>query len=359
MKKLLVICFAALLVVAFTVPAMAATKSVTFYGNVRMWTGILKNSKEVTGTYADKDTQWDMDIYNSRFGAKFKAGDISANVELRPWSASYYRQFWAAWNFGSGTILIGHAWSPLFLAGVVGNTSDRGGNAGSYGDMWGSLRQPMIKLTVPFSMGTFVLALEKPNVSSNIVGGTDQDTSLPRIETRVAFKLGPANVNVFYGYNKYNDVDTTDKAYGISSYIYGARGNLSVGPASLAVVAWKGQNTANYGLVGNALSYAGATFQNSEVVDATVDGYFTELGYKVNDMLTLQAGYGYTKADRYLQEEDTQSMIYARAPIQVAKGFTISPEIGKYDNKESISSTGTKTDKGETTYYGVYWRINF
>jgi len=362
MKKLFVLSIAALLLVAFSIPAMAATKTVTFYGNVRMWTAITKDSKEATATgYSDTDTWWGMDTANSRFGAKFKQGDISANVEIRPNNGSYYRQWWGAWNFGPGTILIGQTWSPLFLAGATSNSMDRYGLSGSYGDMWGSLRQPMIELTVPFSMGKFVLALVSPNTTTNTVGGTDQDTTLPKIETSLAFKLAPVSINLFFAYNKYDDVNSTDTEYDISSYIYGGKVSASFGPFSAAGLLWQGQNTKNYGLVGDALAYSGAWYNptKDEIVDADVKGYFAEVGFKANQMLTVQVGYGYTDCERYQKEEDAQAMYYVRAPIQVAKGFTISPEIGKYDLKDKKNSSGTKTDKGKETYYGVYWQINF
>ena len=385
MKKVLFIALAAIVAVAFCAPAMAADKSVTFYGNVRVWTEFVKNSKEIVAANtegavtneSDTDFELDMDIFNSRFGANFKEGNLSANVEFRPNNGNPYRQWWGGYDFGGFTLRVGQQWSPLFIAGAVGCDCERGGFTGTYGDMWGSLRQPMAKIIVPFSMGTFVFAAVK-NASGTIDGlpddlyklGTDDygkdvkkfagdiDTTLPKFEMRLAMGFGPANVDLFYGYNKcaVGDLSETED---ISSYIYGGKVSAGMGPFTIAAVLWKGQNTDNYGLVGNALTYSKALWDGNSMQDADVYGYFAEAGFAINDMLALQAAYGYTKAERYLQEKDDLAAMYLRMDIHVAKGVTITPEVGKYDNKEATNAAGDKTDRGTQTFYGVYWQINF
>jgi hypothetical protein len=364
MKKVLFIALAAVVAVAFCAPAMAADKSVSFYGNVRVWTEFVKSDsdwvKNTDGRVnpnneSDTDFELDMDIFNSRFGANFKEGNLSANVEFRPNNGNPYRQWWGGYDFGGFTLRVGQQWSPLFLAGAVGCDCERGGFTGTYGDMWGSLRQPMAKIIVPFSMGQFVFAAIKPNAPAT-TATSDTDTTLPKIEMRLAMGFGPADVNFFYGYNKYaigNLSDTED----VTSYVYGAKASAGMGPFTIAAVLWKGQNTANYGLVGNGLTYSGYDAVNGE--DADVYGYFAEAGFAINDMLALQAAYGYTKGEGWQKEKDDLAAMYLRMDIHVAKGVTITPDVGKYDNKEATNAAGVKTDRGAQTFYGVYWQINF
>ncbi|MCJ7593615.1 MAG: hypothetical protein MUO52_02445, partial [Desulfobacterales bacterium] len=114
MRKLLVLLVAAAFVFTMALPAMAADKSVDLYGSVRVQTYILDADKENNGTaFDDSDLVWSLDDGSSRFGARFKAGDIGANVEIRPraraanstdGSQGLLRQWHATWNFGSGTL---------------------------------------------------------------------------------------------------------------------------------------------------------------------------------------------------------------------------------------------------------------
>ncbi len=78
MRKLLVLLVAAAFVVSFSMPAIAET---SFYGQVRMKTYIASQDEDAGD---DSDMNWVLDNGASRFGAKFKADDVSANVEIRP-----------------------------------------------------------------------------------------------------------------------------------------------------------------------------------------------------------------------------------------------------------------------------------
>jgi len=93
MRKLFILVGVVLLAVAFTVPARA---EVNFYGHIRFLTYMQDMSKEATGTnFEDTNLIWRMDDGDSRFGARFKNGDFSAIVELRPRSDTLER-LWEA-----------------------------------------------------------------------------------------------------------------------------------------------------------------------------------------------------------------------------------------------------------------------
>ncbi len=99
MRKLSVALVAVALVLGFTVSAMAAqglvyttaeqlpttAKMIDVYGSVRVQTFWLQRNSRSTGTgHSDGDLTWDIDDGSSRFGVRFKAGKVGANVEIRP-----------------------------------------------------------------------------------------------------------------------------------------------------------------------------------------------------------------------------------------------------------------------------------
>ena len=80
-------------------------------------------------------------------------------------------------------------------------------------------------------------------------------------------------------------------------------------------------------------------------------------GYKVNDMFSFEAGYGYSEGelDQAGAVEDDAQAYYVQAKITLAPGVYIVPEIGVID--ELNDSTGA--EQSDTLYYGAKWQINF
>ncbi len=372
MKKLLLSAFAALLLVAFTVPAMAATNAATFYGNVRYWNWIVKqddNFKLNKTGYDDTDLVWGADIYDNRFGVRLQEGNIKANIEIRPFSASYFRQFWASYTFGNTEMLIGFTWSPFFCP-VTTSIYTAGGLQGDWGDMAACLRSDMIGFKTNLGFGHLFLALEPPS-TGNIYDITDSaeatplqadiDTFLPRIEANLTVNAGPANVGLFGGYNTYKVVNSMDNSKTIKSYIYGARVEVPVGPVSLRGILWKAQNMGNYGYAfgGTQPGITKAVMVNGDVEDASTLGYAAAATFRITDMVSVDAGYGHAKYERYKDEEAAGAFYYVRFPITIAKGFTVTPEVGRLALKDSTDAAGNDTTQGNETWYGLYWQINF
>jgi hypothetical protein len=79
-------------------------------------------------------------------------------------------------------------------------------------------------------------------------------------------------------------------------------------------------------------------------------------GYKFNDMVTVEAGYGYEESelDDAVQEDDSSSY-YIQAKLTLAPGVYITPEIGITDHGKDQNGV----EEGETTYYGCKWQISF
>lgn len=122
MKKLFVLLTAAVLAVAFTVPAMAADWS--FYGSSRVYTGWMDDSKEVAGLGGevdDADLSWNQQT-NARIGANVKAGALGGNFEYGHSSTVNLRKLFGTWNFGAGTLLVGQDYTPIdtFWSHMVG-----------------------------------------------------------------------------------------------------------------------------------------------------------------------------------------------------------------------------------------------
>lgn len=370
MKKLLFIALAAVLVVAFCAPAMAADKTLSFYGDYRMNTYWVQKSEEYYNNGlgdTDEDLMWEPDPWDSRFGARFAEGALSANVEIRPVSGSFFRQWWGQYDFGSAQLLIGHTYTPACVAFDMSQFDSESGVV--YGDPMSRLRTNMIRLNVPFAMGNFVIAAQNNPLNAPEWAGEgapanyDTDMNLPELEARLTLNVGPATVDLFGGYATYDAVDTaTEDSVSVDSNLWGVKARVPFGPLYVTAVYWGGKNLGNYGdLSTTSLSYTRMRVDTTTgaTEDSTVNAYGAVLGYKINDMVTAEVGYLTQKTERYLQEEDDNGTYYLVCAITPVKGLTIYPEIGVRDDKDVTTPSGVTTDQGKRTYFGAYWKISF
>jgi len=374
MRKLIVLLVAAAFLVAMGLPAMAAEKSVTFYGNVRITTAIADFDKEAApgGKFSDKDLDWALDDGSSRFGAKFAAGDIAGNVEIRPRDGGYVRHWYGSWNFGAGKLLIGQTWTPTFQ--VVTGQAMYGGLLPGYGDTLGSLRRAGLQIHFPIKAvnGTLKLAALTPNTEdvgaekSIVTGTTDTDTSLPDLEGSLSFGFGPLSGSVALGYNTYSEVNTaTDKEYDIDSWIGMFKLAYSGGPFYVKGRVYKGQNLAKSPFIASSVLSPTdiGTAPTVNIQDVDELGFAACAGFKFSDKLGFEAGYGQVKEEMdrpagTVNDENKRKSYYLQAPITLAKGVKITPEVVVLDNDHKIVD-GTRTELGKKTYYGIYWFIAF
>jgi len=372
MRKLLVLLVAAAFVFTMALPAMAADEStVTLYGSARMETFIQDFDKDVTGTFDDKDLVWRLDSSSSRFGARFKAGDIGANVEIRPNSASDMRHWYGTWDFGSGTLLLGQTWTPSFIPICDECMIGGGGFLSGYGDISGALRQGQIRLTFPMKAvnGSLVLAALTPTSKTPAAVGiplpsADVDNTIPRLETALSFASGAISGKVVAGYGSFNVVDTTNKDYSVDSYFLSANVTGAFGPFWLSLAGAFGQNMADYGYAtppGN--TNLTANFLNNDINDVDQTRFAGELGFKLSDKVGLFFDYAMYSEDRDAaggtKDEDDKSAMAFGAIITVAKGFTMTPEIVITDEGKRTTAGLEGPDRGSQTYYGIYWQIDF
>ena len=353
MKKFVLLILALAMVVAFTVPTYAVTYS--FKGDARMDTYSVDRSKEITGfNDSNRDTLWAKNNSLSRFSVTAKSENIKGFIEIRPNVASYVRHWFGEWDFGAGKLLVGKTWSPSFFATNGQNFLDNG--IAAYGKMkWATARIDQIRLT----FNDFVLGFVSPATQSDpgVPVGTFQDieTVIPTIEATYTLKLDPVKLIFVAGYATYDVNTTTNNTYSVDSYLAGLYAFFNFGPVYLNVEGHISQNGTNYGML-----YAvdgSAKFASGEVKNNDGLGFLAALGYKISDMLTVEAGYAHLECEDDLPgvTADDASWMYINMPITLAPGVTISPELGKID--QGVNSANV--DQGDTTYVGATWKIAF
>jgi hypothetical protein len=419
MKKYFVFACAALLLVGFSVPAMA---DVNLYGRVYFDTYVLQTDKEagnsrflgqtpwlannagintnvsnvvyrntapqypqapagaVTGN-DDTDLIWGLDTIITRFGARFSSGKLSANVEIRPWSASYYRHWWADYNFGAWAIRIGKWWDPLFFASQGANALFGGGiayGANPVGDP--AARTPMIRIAVPLpnKLGNWYLAFQE-NEGANRAGitaqgvafaATEYDISLPKIASSLRLNFAPTSWLLYGGYQTHDEVGRlasgAEQEFSIDAYVVGLSGSATFGPFYFGANIWTSENPTDYqGAAAQCPWGARYYATNNSIEDAEAWGLQLKGTFKFNDMISLELAYGYQDNERKditvttgRDDEDKFQQFDIVLPINIAKGFTIYPNISIYDNKDSTVA-GVVTDEGEQIVYGVTWAFFF
>jgi hypothetical protein len=411
MRKLLILLVAAAFVFTMALPAMAQDKKVDFYGSVRVQTYWQTLDKENNGTaYNDDDLRWSLDDGSSRFGARFKAGDMGANVEIRPrdqnansygGSTNHLRHWYGSWDFGSGTLIVGQTWTPTFHPICNECLVGGGGILDAYGDMGGSVRQAGMQFWFPMRSlnGMLKVALLEPTTTRKPGGAsaqglpqalvpgpgyliypgqaaipvaTDADTTIPAIEASLAMAFGNLDLYVRGGYNTYDlTAVATDQSESIDSWLFGIDFTYSMGPFYFRGLGYFGQNLAAFGShapnSNGTHGFSPSAFLNSggniQIEDSDNTGFFGVVGFKFSDKVSLELGYGQRKVEQdnptlNFSNEDKKSAWTVFLPITVAKGFTMTPEV-LWTDEGDITVNGVTQDRGNTLRLGIYWRIDF
>jgi hypothetical protein len=360
MRKLLIVCAALAFVVGSSIPAIAADWS--FYGLASMHTLMQDVSKERTGTgFDDDDLIWTGMNSTNRFGTKAAAGNIGGHFEvgidthyMADANSFHVRLAYGWWNFGAGTLVVGQDYTPaLFLpSGSIWRDAPM--------VLWGGVypqRVPQLKL----KMGGLQVALIEPHKAAPVGGAVDQDTSIPKIEASYSLPVGPVKLLFFAGMNSYEDVaiaGTTETSYDIDSNIFGVGARFGTGPFYVNGDIWFSTNPGNY-LVTQDIALQRAALVGTSVEDVDSMVYAAVVGYKVSPMITIEGGMSVIsnemEAGGVTTEYET-TFYYIQAPINLAKGFSITPEIGKIDYGDITPGTGKR---GEIRYYGARWMVAF
>jgi len=390
MRKCLIFVAAVALVAACVLPAMAQEKEVSLYGSVRMESFHRWFSKEAAGRGGelDKDiTQYEIGD-SSRFGANFKAGNTSANVELRPYgggeggsTSSNFRQWWGQVDFTGWQLRVGQQ-SVLDGLFPPGCCIDEGSVQSNFGGWSGRVRQPGLAAFIPVGQGTFKFGLFAPGdlgadatestTLNPALAGYDAsvDHHIPQIQASYSIKLGPASLMFVGGYQTYDEVfwngtgATTDVTESIDSWVLGGELQAQFGPFTIM---WQ----LHYAV--NATAYKGRPgFENprydpvtNDIQDVNQWGSFGRFLYKMSDLVTWELGGGYvdiTQDYSPANEDDSGLFVYFNAQIFLSKTFRFTPEIGYFDYRDRSQDPGqpaASVDQGNEWYLGAYWRIDF
>jgi hypothetical protein len=299
MKKLMIMVASFALVATFALTA-AADDQWNFYGSARVSTFV--TDADVPGGTND----FAMGLQgNARIGANVKVSDeLSGRFEYG--SGPNLRLLYGTWNFGGGALTVGQVYTPLnmFMSNqVFGADTGLLDTGGVY-----SGRAPVLQV----SFGSVKIAAVVPVATNN---------TTPTIEASYSLKHGPASIAVAGGY------DSEVNAAGNEAYVLAASAAINFGAAYIKGDVYTGDNA-------EALIWTAGTGENNT-------GYLVVAGFKVNDMLSLEAGYGNAEGDTA-----EEYAYYVQAPITLASGVYVIPEVGAQND-------------GDTTYFGAKWQINF
>lgn len=330
MKKL-VLALAAVALIA--TPAMA---DFSFYGSARVNT-FYTNVDDATTTTKN----FDVDLQNnSRFGAKATTGDVSGRVEIgfddnaATSTRTYLRLIYGEVKLGDGTLLVGQTYTPYTkLAGMVSSVDQGLENFGALYDG----RNTQIKYTM--NNGVYFAALD------NLGAGTE--VIIPKLNIGYAGKAGDVNYNVGFAYQTYEASAVLD----VDSYLAYICGDAKVGEIGLIYGLHYGQNLQEFGMARTTIS-SGANKVAASVTNDT-KSYGAMLEAAMNG---FKVGIGYVSDENDdFTDADTQMALYANYTVQVAKGFSITPEVSYWDYMEDAAGI----DEGDDLYVGAKWQLDF
>lgn len=404
MKKLFIVGIAALLLVVFTVPAMAKVKMggiifTDFYyldrdrENSQAW-GTGNDPYQVTTIQVPNITRlngrWTNEDNVGMF-IELGIGQGSGAVDLNTSNGVILRHAYGWWDVNPNfQIMAGKSttpFAPLMPSQMLGTYSGSLNIIGvGYGEYY-SGRFAQVRGTFKFGkMGRVALALVDPNGGQRYNnqylnyfpiewGGAvlSQDyqtnTKLPRIEVGVPLYFGPISLYPGFLY-QYRTIDVINPAYSrfddaLTTYAgtLGVKGGF--GPFGFAAEGTWGRNLGNTrGLIGTSAPAAIASaLPNPDGVinNATTYGYWFDVWYKIGPVTPhVLFGQLHSNVDVEYQElKATSTMWGFSIPIDLAKGFTVRPELMWYDDGEISYAGSDLMDFGKYAIYGVQFQITF
>jgi hypothetical protein len=406
MKKLFIIGIAALLLVAFSVPAMAKVKiggiiftdfyyldrdsdnavATTGYNDPYQVTTIqVPNITRLYGRWTNEDNVG-MFI---ELGIGQDGGAIDANTS----NGVSLRHAYGWWDVTpSFQILAGKSttpFSPLNPSQLLGTRSGSLNIIGvGYGNFY-SGRFAQVRGTFKFGkVGRVALALVDPNGTQRYHATYNNyfpydrfgvpyqtNTKIPRFDIAVPLYFGPVSIYPGFLY-QYRTVDTNQATYdnSISTYIGSLGVKAGFGGFSISAEGNYGSNMANTrGLIGTSgpsyLASAQLNPDSGKINNATTYAYWIDASYKFGPV-TPHVMFGQEKSsnDVYVGDvglggqykaESTSSMWGFSVPIDLAKGFRIRPELMWYDDGELQISGTDELKLGKYAIYGVQFQITF
>ncbi|WP_321493032.1 porin [uncultured Desulfobacter sp.] len=313
-----------------------------FYGTARVTT-VWQQDDVIDGE--DGDLQYVEGLYQDAcIGAEVKVSDeLSAGFEYDADGAggtAGIEVLYGEWNFGAGSLLVGQAETPIniyysnqFAAGDAEDLALWG-----FGDFYVD-ESPEIMLT----FGGFKIAILSPATDEYEATYGDVQVVVPAIHLGYTLGFDMGEVTLAGGYATF-EAGVNDE--NIDSYGIGAGASLNFGPVNVFGTFMYGQNVAVLGVVTSS-NYQGV---GTLADDCDSIGFTAGAKFTITEMFAVEAGYGYIKEEIGDGEDEGQSY-YIQAPITVAPGVTITPEVGMIDDMDS--------GQNERLYFGAGWEIAF
>ena len=398
MKKLFVLGVAALLLVAFSVPAMADVKIGGIIFTDFYYLDRDKDNSISKGMGADSFTNTAIQLPNiTRLYARwtnednvgmyieFGLGQSGGNTIKSSSTSAGIRHAYGWWDVNPMfQIMAGHSttpFSPLNPSQLLGTRSGSVNIIGvGYGDFY-SGRFTQVRGTFKFGKAARLeIALVDPNGTLaagkygpwNGAEGTDYQTNstIPRFDISVPLYLGPVHLypGFLYQYRTVDRLGTANNGVdnSINTYIGTLGLKMGFGPFGIAAEGNWGKNWGNTrGLAGTSPS-AGLSsarlMSDNTIEDAETYSLWIDLSYKFGPV-TPHLIYGQQKSkvkeDIGLSDIEAKSQMYGVSiPIDLAKGFRVRPELMWYDDGDSTIS-GKKVDYGKYFIGGVQFQITF
>ena len=368
MKKAIAI-FAALLLAA---PCFAADWS--FYGSARMSTFYVATDfgdEAVNGEDDDWGLDWNFQG-NSRLGANVKADKVSGKIELGLKGTDGgdtdvgTRRAYGVWKFADNAALkVGKDYSPVRNAiakQVFRDDLDMEGTGVFDGRRPGGLTLILGGLELAFL--TNPLKDSSSGAADITPAGSDVDWNIPKIEARYTLKTDSLQLIPFGGFNYFKvskGASSLQDDLDIYSYVLGLTVQLNLGAFYVAAEGTWGQNwnNANWknGLNAPTSSSASLKAGGDGVNDATSYMGALVLGFKATESLAFEAGFGYRNDDPDSPGSDNDDFWqgYVNAPLTLAPGVYIIPEVGYQDFMDDAAGD----DEGYQWYAGAKWQIDF
>ena len=404
MKKLFFIGIAALLLVAFTMPAMAKVKIggiifTDFYyldrdrENSNFW-GYGNDPYQITTIQVPSITRlnarWTNEDNVGMF-IEFGIGQTGGAVVDNTSNGVSLRHAYGWWDINPNfQIMAGKSttpFSPLNPSQLLGTRSGTLNIIGvGYGNFY-SGRFAQVRGSFKFGkMGRVEVALVDPNGSARIVNtfakyypwewvgyqeGVDYQTNtkLPRIDIGVPLYFGPVAIYPGFLWQQRTVDAIAPVPANADDSLYSYIGSLGVkggfGGFQFSAEGQWGRNWANTrGLIGtSAPARLAAARLNTDgsTSDATTYGYWFDVGYKfgpVNPHVIFSQMK--SKVDDFGYNVDTSSTVWGfSVPIDLAKGFRIRPELMWYDDGEYQLQGQDLAKLGKYAIYGVQFQITF
>lgn len=366
MKKIGVSILAVTLALFLAVPAMA---EVTPYGSMRLLTGWYTLDYAASGIDDDSDAYWNLSNI-SRFGAKFKTGDITGHVEFGLTGAesgnnTYDRLLYGTWDFGGGSLMVGQNYPPYtMISDQIAPRVRLGGTPGDYdaentfvgyGALW-EARKPQIKLTM--DNGLYVALIQpESGVPIGAIPGGDEDKTIPKICLGYNHKTEGLSLDGGIAYNtyKYEDpISFFDET--VSSYLVYVNVKAPVNMVDLQASVHYGQNLTDFGLWSRETA-AQAIAVADDIENSKCYGGYVQVAIPI-DPAKITLGYGYVQSDNddgWGDDADAQSSYFVNAKIPLADTFFVVPEISYFDQMDDSNGN----EENDAWFLGLLWRMDF